>query len=102
MTSLDHITVLHGMNACRLVEALKRAEDLRLPLIQAAIAKAPKCEVGECQVRLDPAKPSGWIVEWFNPTGKHIRSWCCDDHFTATTDLNQMRRASCAEPVGNL
>ncbi len=102
MTSLSHIVILHGMNACRVVDALAKAEPLRLPLIQKAMAKHPKCEVGECQVKLDPQAPSGWIIEWFSRDGKHVRTWCCDMHRVQTEDLNNMRRSGLSEPVSNL
>ena len=86
VTRTDHIVVLHDMNACKVVDALTHAEPPRKPLIEAAIAKAPKCEVGECAVKLDPANPSGWIVEWHDTKkGNHIRTWCCDAHLSALT-----------------
>lgn len=100
--SLKHIVILHGMNACRLVDAIAKADPLRKKLIDAAMATKPKCQVGDCKKVLDPNSPSGWIVEWHARLGNHVRQWCCDDHAESLTQQNQDIRSGLSEPVSNL
>jgi hypothetical protein len=99
---LAYIAVMNGMNACKVTDALANAESLRLPLVQKAIAKAPKCEVSECTAKLNPDAPSGWIIEWFDPKGKHLRTWCCDTHVGSVETLYQSKRSGLSEPEATL